>query len=248
MRATEFEFNNRFWVIGAIFALGFAPLYQVDNVNFAMGLLHWLAPSLNLDSARGNLWVRLVFAGGALLIFLAALLRTWATAYLRTEVVHDPSIHSEGLVADGPYRRVRNPLYLATLLMTAGLGTMASRLGWVLMLVVMWFFQYRLILREEHGLASTQGESYRAYLRAVPRLWPSLTPRIPAGSTKPKWGPALLGELFFWLFGVALLCFAITLRMAPTLVLIGASLVFYIVLTSWWKRRSTRSAGANPST
>jgi protein-S-isoprenylcysteine O-methyltransferase Ste14 len=247
MRATEFEFNNRFWVIGAIFTLGFAPLYRVDHVNFALALVHALAPSLDLDSARGNLWVRLVFACGAALIFLAALLRTWATAYLRTEVVHDPTIHSEALVADGPYRRVRNPLYLATLLMTAGMGTMASRLGWVLMLVVMWFFQYRLILREEHGLAATQGASYRAYLRAVPRLWPALTPRVPAGSTQPKWGPALLGELFFWLFGVAQLCFAITLRILPTVVLIGASLVFYIALTSWWKRRSTRSASPNPS-
>lgn len=246
MRATEFEFNNRFWVIGVIFAIGFGALYRVDHVNVAVSLLRWLALSTKPDSAQENMWLRVIFAGGAVLVFLAALLRTWATAYLQTEVVHDSSIHSEALVADGPYRYVRNPLYFASLLMTAGLGMMASRLGWVFMLLAMWFFQYRLILREEHGLASAQGDSYRAYLLAVPRMLPSPTPRLPAGGTKPKWGPALLGELFFWLFGGALLCFAITLRTAPTFALIGASLGFYIVLKWWWKRHSLRSTAQRP--
>jgi protein-S-isoprenylcysteine O-methyltransferase Ste14 len=242
MQASQFEFNNRFWMIGLIFGVGFGALYQVDHVNFGVGLLRWLAPAINPDNAQGNMWLRVIFACGAALVFLAALLRTWASAYLRAEVVHDSDIHSESLVADGPFRRVRNPLYLGTLVMIAGLGTMASRLGWVFMLVALWLFQYRLILREEHGLAEAQGESFRAYLRAVPRLWPSLKARVPAGGTKPQWGKALLGEMFFWIFGVAMLFFAITLRSGPTFVLIGAGLGFYMALTWWWKRRSTRAA------
>jgi protein-S-isoprenylcysteine O-methyltransferase Ste14 len=241
MRASEFEFNNRFWIIGVLFGLGFAPLYQLDHVNFAVGLLRWVAPSLNLDSPQGTIWVQVIFASAALLIFAAALLRTWATAYLRPEIVHDPDIHSEALLADGPYRWVRNPLYLGTILMTAGLGTMASRLGWVFLTVSMTVFQYRLIFREEAGLTTTQGESYRAYLRAVPRLFPALLPRVPSGTTKPRWGPALLGELFFWLFGLGVLCFAITLKLTPTLIMIGVALVFHIALTTWWKRRGPRT-------
>ena len=120
-------------------------------------------------------------------MFIAAFLRTWATAYLRTEVVHDASQHSEALVADGPYRYVRNPLYLANLPLIAGVGFMASRLGWFVMVAGMWLFCYRLILREEDGLRATQGESYRAYLNAVPRLWPALRPRVPAGAGEPRW-------------------------------------------------------------
>src|SRR5208283_2649470 len=102
---------------------------------------------------------QLMFGAGAALLFLAALLRTWATAYLRTEVVHDASQHSEALVADGPFRFVRNPLYLANLPMAAGIGVMASRLGWFFIVGGVWLFVYRLILREEVGLLQTQGES-----------------------------------------------------------------------------------------
>jgi hypothetical protein len=43
MRATKFEFDQRFWVIGALIVIAFR-LGSVDRVNFAVGLLHWIAP------------------------------------------------------------------------------------------------------------------------------------------------------------------------------------------------------------
>src|ERR1700682_5991992 len=215
MHATKFEFEQRFWVIGALIFIAFS-LGSIDHVNFAVGVMRWTAPSIDPDSARGNFWLRLIFSSRALLIFLSALLRTWATAYLRTEVVHDASQHSEALVADGPFRYVRNPLYLANLPMAAGIGVMASRLGWLFMIVGMWLFVYRLILREEDGLLQSQGEPYRAYLKAVPRFWPALTPRVPSAGGQPYWGQAIAGEMIFWLFGVAELCFAFTLNIKLT--------------------------------
>jgi hypothetical protein len=114
-------------------------------------------------------------------------------------------------VADGPFRYTRNQLYLANLPMTAGIGVLASRLGWVFLLVASGLFLYRLIFREEKALRQNQGESYRAYLEAVPRFWPSLTPRVPAGNRAPQWGQAFAGESFVWFFGAAELCLAITL-------------------------------------
>jgi protein-S-isoprenylcysteine O-methyltransferase Ste14 len=242
MRASKFEFEQRFWVIGALIFIAFS-LGSVDHVNFAVGLLHWIAPAIDPDSARGNVWLRLIFASGALLIFLSALLRTWATAYLRTEVVHDVSQHSEVLVADGPYRYVRNPLYLANLPMMAGIGVMASRLGWLFMVVSMWVFVYRLIFREEEGLRQTQGESYGAYLKSVPRFWPSLTPRVPSGGGQPRWRQAVAGEMIFWLFGVAVLCFAITLNIKLTGIVFAASFAFYflVIVPLVRKRRTARS-------
>jgi protein-S-isoprenylcysteine O-methyltransferase Ste14 len=139
MRATKFEFEQRFWIVGMIFCVGFG-LSSLDHVYFVVALLHLLAPTVDPDSARGLFSLRLIFGAGAGLLFLAAVLRTWATAYLRTEVVHDASQHSEALVADGPYRYVRNPLYLANLPMAAGIGVMASRLGWLFMIVGIWLF------------------------------------------------------------------------------------------------------------
>jgi protein-S-isoprenylcysteine O-methyltransferase Ste14 len=76
------------------------------------------------------MFTRIVIAAGALLVFLGAGLRTWGAAYLRTEVVHDTAQHSEALVADGPFRHTRNPLYLANLPMAAGIGVLAVARFW----------------------------------------------------------------------------------------------------------------------
>jgi len=70
--------------------------------------------------ARDRHVLQAIFAFGAVLTVLAALVRTWAAAYLRSEVIHDSKLHGEGLVADGPYRYVRNPLYLGSVLFAVG--------------------------------------------------------------------------------------------------------------------------------
>jgi protein-S-isoprenylcysteine O-methyltransferase Ste14 len=240
MRATRFEFEQRFWIIGAIFWLGFGLAF-FDHTNFAMATLHLLAPSINPDSARGIFWLRLILGAGAILIFLAALLRTSATAFLRTTVVHDARQHSEVLVAGGPYRYVRNPLYLANIFLVAGLGVMASRLGWGFMVLAMWLFVYRLILREEEGLRREQGDSYAAYLKAVPRLWPSVVPRIPASAEQPRWGQAIAGEMFIWIIGLGVLCFAITLDFKLTTIAFVCSFAVYFIAVSVIKKRAAPS-------
>ncbi len=158
------------------------------------------------------MFARIVIVAGALLVFLAAVLRTWGAAYLRTEVVHDTTQHSEALIADGPFRYSRNPLYLASLPMAAGIGVLASRSGFIFLVAANWIFIYRLIFREEDSLLKTQGESYRAYCRAVPRFWPALKPRVPSGNLRPDWSQAFAGESFVWLFGLAELLIAATLN------------------------------------
>jgi hypothetical protein len=146
------------------------------------------------------------------LVFISAALRTWATAYLNATIVHDAAMHSDQLVASGPYRFVRNPLYLGTILMTIGMSQLASRTGAVFLIVTMTLFQYRLILREEGGLLASQGESYARYLAAVPRLLPASIARLPAGPATAQWGQAIGAEMMFWIFGLAELVFAITLE------------------------------------
>jgi protein-S-isoprenylcysteine O-methyltransferase Ste14 len=229
MQATKFEFEQRFWIFGLIFGVGFG-LAVVDHTNFGVGLLHLLAPSIDPDSGRGNCWLRIIFGCGAAMVFVSVLLRTWATAYLKTEVVHDMSQHSEGLVADGPYRYLRNPLYFANVPMMAGIGMMASRAGWFFIVIATWIFVYRLIFREEAGLLQTQGASYREYLTKVPRFWPALTPRVAAGSGVAQWGQAFAGEFLFWMFGVAMLSFAITLNIKVAGIVMGVGFLFYFVV------------------
>lgn len=241
MRASRLEFEYRFWIFGLIFFLGFS-LYRVDPVNAGMGLLGWLAPGTNANSANGNVWMRAIFLGGAALTFTAALLRTWATAWLQTEVVHDMAQHAEQMVADGPFRYTRNPLYLANLFLAAGMGMMMSRLGWIFVLIASAVFDQRLILREEAGLREAQGPNYEAYLKSVPRLIPSLRPRVPASGGRAHWVQAIAGESFVWIFGLAELSFAITLAMNTAWIFMALSFLVYFAAVLAVKRRAARRA------
>ena len=172
---------------------------------------------------------RIAIAAGALLVFIAAALRTWAAAYLRTDIVHDTTQHSEALVADGPFRHTRNPLYLANLPMAAGIGVLASRFGWLFLVVANCLFVYRLIFREEEALRQSQGEWYSAYVKAVPRYWPALSPRVPPGNRSPRWGQAFAGETFGWLFGVAELAIAISLNVTLGCIVFALGFVAHFV-------------------
>lgn len=143
---------------------------------------------------------------------LAALVRTWGSAYLGRDVVHDQAVHSETLHADGPYRHVRNPLYLGNVLMGIAMSIFAPPIGSPLILIGIPVFCYRLIGREEAALESQQGDSYRAFMRAVPRLWPSVRARIPAGGGKPDWINGLASEAFFWSYALGVLGFTLSLN------------------------------------
>jgi protein-S-isoprenylcysteine O-methyltransferase Ste14 len=211
VRASKFEFEKRFWIICAIYLAGFL-LSFIDHTPFIVALRYFVAPSVLRGSPEASAFAQIVIATGALFVFLSAALRTWGAVYLRTEVVHDTAQHSEALVADGPFRYTRNPLYLGNLPMAAGIGVLASRAGFVFLLSANWIFVYRLIFREEESLLKTQGESYRAYCQAVPRFWPALRPRVPSGNLKADWGQAFAGESFVWLFGVAESLVAVTLN------------------------------------
>jgi hypothetical protein len=136
-------------------------------------------------------------------------LRTWAAAYLRPEVMRDHRLHDERLTADGPFRRVRNPLYLGNILMAAGMGLSASRPGAAALVALMTLFGGRLILREEAALEAAQGEDYATYRAAVPRLLPALRARVPPSGNEPAWGPAFRAEVMIWFFALAMVALAV---------------------------------------
>ena len=213
----------------AIYGVGFA-LSGVDHLPFIVWLRHLIAPSITRGSIAAETFARVVIAIGALIVFGAAAIRTWGAAYLQTDVVHDTAQHSDALIADGPFRYTRNPLYFATPLLAVGIGVLASRSGFVFLVLANWIFVYRLIFREEEALGRNQGNAYLAYCRAVPRFWPSLWPKVPSGNLKPKWGQAFAGEIFVWLFGIAELGIAATLNPTIGYVLFGLAFVAHFAI------------------
>ena len=250
MRATEFEFRHRLFIIMALFVGGFW-CYSLDSVNvatmFAERLLgHHVEPGVLSDRHV----LQAILACGTALAVLAALVRTWAAAYLRSEVVHASTIHSEELVADGPYRYVRNPLYLGGVLFAVAFAMTASRLGFVVIVGGLTLFYYRLIAREESLLRERQGEAYHQFLALVPRLMPSLSPRVAAGGLAPRWGQAIIGELFMWPFVLAATSLAVTLSQRTFLTItvsgVAASLFAKVVIRQKGDG-NIRQPGAHPS-
>ena len=178
--------------------------------------------------------------------FAGAALRTWGTAYLGAGVVQDGAMHTavsptpfagppvDGIVADGPYRRMRNPLYLGTFVHTLALALLMPRSGAIFAIVATGLLQLRLIFGEEAFLAGRLGEAYKAYCRLVPRLVPALRARVAPGGQVAHWGQAFLGEIYMW--GVAA-SFALlgwrynaSLLVQAVVVSFGVSLVLRAVL------------------
>jgi protein-S-isoprenylcysteine O-methyltransferase Ste14 len=84
------------------------------------------------------------------------------------------SIPPERIVASGPYRWVRNPMYLGHLIFFAGL---ALALGsWVALAVLLFhvFWFDRRVREDEERLAALFGDPYREYCRRVKRWIPGL--------------------------------------------------------------------------
>jgi protein-S-isoprenylcysteine O-methyltransferase Ste14 len=209
MQATLFEFRNRWWIIFLLFMVAFLA-YAVDHMNTGEAVARWICHQLKVPVTDNAF--RIVFGCGALLLALAAFLRTWGTSYLQAEVMRDSHVHTEKLLADGPYRHVRNPLYLGNIIMAMAIGVMASRLGFLILAIGMTIFVIRLLLREEAELARDQGEPYLRYCAAVPRLVPSLRPRVPAAGNPAHWNQGFRAELMYWLMALAMAGLALTLN------------------------------------
>ena len=110
MHATEWEFRHRFWIIFGLFSLAFFG-YFVDHRNASEALVGALAP--HAGTPRRLELLRAILGCGALLTVAAAAVRSWAAAYLRSEVVHDTVVrdpkpefgYDNGFIACGVINR-----------------------------------------------------------------------------------------------------------------------------------------------
>jgi protein-S-isoprenylcysteine O-methyltransferase Ste14 len=81
------------------------------------------------------------------------------------------------LVLAGQYRHVRNPMYVAILIIVIGQGLVlwsGALLGYAVLLWVL--FHSFTVLYEEPALCARFGASYEAYRRNVRRWWPRIKP------------------------------------------------------------------------
>jgi protein-S-isoprenylcysteine O-methyltransferase Ste14 len=95
-------------------------------------------------------------------------LRIWGQQHLHFRVGM-----RKQLTTTGPYRFVRNPLYIGNTIMCVG-ATIASELLWLIPITFFWCIGIysAVALYEERHLVEKYGEGYRRYLLEVPRWLP----------------------------------------------------------------------------
>lgn len=87
------------------------------------------------------------------------------------------------LVTGGPFRYVRNPIYLAGITLLLGVGLLYFPWGavdWGLPLLLLFYFHVAVVWVEEPELRRRFSSQYEEYCERVPRWFPVPTPRASA--------------------------------------------------------------------
>lgn len=231
MRASAIEFRLRMAINTVIIVLGFwAPWIEAWRIGHRITLVEWLALELSRTGAASFAasTAVMIFVAG-LLSFAGATFRVWGTAYLSPGTVNHMSMVAGRVMADGPYRFVRNPLYIGVWGMVGGMAFLMPVTGALFAMVLITLFMVRLTLGEEAFLSEQLGESYAAYRNKVPRFIPRLRGAPAPSGVEPHWLRAALAELTPIGIVVAIVVYSRSydLPLAGRIILIffGASLV-----------------------
>jgi protein-S-isoprenylcysteine O-methyltransferase Ste14 len=137
-----------------------------------------------------------LLAAGALVVAAGELLRLWAVRHIGA-ISRTRSERLGPLIASGPFRLVRNPLYIGNLLVWVGFAISANVLFLAPIVFALLAFEYHAIVRWEEGLLESRlGDAYRAYAAQVPRWIPRGRPApltVPSVS-KFSWAETLFSE------------------------------------------------------
>ena len=106
---------------------------------------------------------------GISMIAVGEILRVWATGHL---------LKNKSLTVTGPYAYVKNPLYVGTILISAGLCVLANNIYLLATLMLLFCFYYIPYKKnvESSRLQKIFGAEYEDYDRNVPDYYPRLTP------------------------------------------------------------------------
>jgi protein-S-isoprenylcysteine O-methyltransferase Ste14 len=111
------------------------------------------------------------YAGSLFLAAGIAMIIWSRRAFQATGTPIVPFTESTVLITHGLYRWSRNPMYLGTVLLVAGVAILLGTLAPLLVVIVVFaILQEGFIRREEGLLDETFGDRYRAYRRSV-RRW-----------------------------------------------------------------------------
>ena len=161
------------------FRLGRASLGAAAFFCIAPGGVVGLAPYL-ISGWRHEyalpMWAR-AFGAALVAVGLVSLVESFARFVRRGHGTPAPFAPPRRLVVTGQYRHVRNPMYVALMVIVVGQALwFGSRALGLYAAVLFVLFHLRVVTHEEPRLARQFGGEFDDYSRGVPRWLPRMTP------------------------------------------------------------------------
>lgn len=158
----------RAWV-GTVLFLGLAP-------GVVAGLIPWLITQWRVPWTGGALVVVSIVSALAIVAGIVVLLDAFVR-FARADGTPAPPAPTAHLVVVGPYRHVRNPMYLAVLAIILGQALWTA--SWAALVyagIVFGAVLLFVVTYEQPTLERTHGDEYREYRRNVRGWIPRLRP------------------------------------------------------------------------
>ena len=245
MKATKLEFRLRVVIVVAVVGLGFwAPWIEAWGIGRRISFMEGLALELSrLGLLSFPVAIPAVIVLASCFAAIGAGVRIWGTAYLGAFTVNHGQMQAQAVLAAGPYRYVRNPLYIGTWFMIGAMAFIMTPAGALFAMAALTIFELRLIFAEEAFLSAQLGAPYLAYRNSVPRLFPLLRTTLPPGGTKAQWLRSVLAELnpigVFITLAVLSWTYNNRLMIQAILVSLGLSIVVRALLPGPWQSSSS---------
>lgn len=181
-RSSPWWYRWRSFVIFAIYMIGFYAGWLGWDRVAGSGYIPtyvWIARTAGIH-AQPLLWL------ATALVCLGFAVRLWGSSYLSASVVWNRNALDDRLIVDGPFRYVRNPLYLGNNLQALGIGVLASPYGFAFIVVGSFVFTWLLAAHEARLMHERYGAVYDRFKAAVPAMLPRLLPATVEGSVRGK--------------------------------------------------------------
>lgn len=150
------------------------------------GLVPWLLTDWQMREPVPYMTPIRVLGAVLLVAGLVALIQAFVRFVVEGLGTPAPVAAPDRLVVGGPYRYVRNPMYVTVLAVISGQSLLLGRPALLLYAAALWLIVASFVrFYEEPELRRRFGAQYEAYRRAVPAWWPRLRPWIPGGTGTP---------------------------------------------------------------
>jgi protein-S-isoprenylcysteine O-methyltransferase Ste14 len=158
-------------------ALFWSAVFLVAAPGTMAGYIPWAISGWRLDTTRPALIILgvILVAGG-----LGLLLECFGRFAIEGHGTPAPLAPPDRLVVTGPYRRVRNPMYVAVTALILGQTALFADIRLLAYGLIFWLLTHAFVVfYEEPALRRAFPKDYPAFAAAVPRWRPRLRPWRP---------------------------------------------------------------------